>query len=146
MSDYKGTEINPLSLMESLADEAIGLVKMEMDVTQEVALYEQGIRLTAKAWGIPDSFPEELLQEIQQAKTEPRIPPEITYRPAEVTQGLMLNLYNTLFRLTSGVDQQQFTRLINFAVDYPEPLLGRCQESKAQTQDPHQAGQQNMSM
>ncbi len=81
------------ALMETLADEAIYLAKMDMDLSQEVALYEQGIRLTAKAWKIPASFPEELLQEIQQAKTAPRIPLELTARLVEVPRSLITNLY-----------------------------------------------------
>lgn len=50
MPDFKNMEIDPLSLMETLKDEAIHLVKMDIETAQEVTLYEHGINLTAKAW------------------------------------------------------------------------------------------------
>ncbi len=130
MTNYNNITIDPLSLMEHLTNEAVHLAKMEMDTTQEVALYEQGIRLIAKAWKIPHSYPEELLEEIEQAKSEMSIPADLKYRSAEATQTIIWNLFNTLTRLDDADDQRQLTQLIGFAADYPEPLLGRGQERK----------------
>jgi len=129
MDMYEKMGVNPLSLMETLADEAVYLAKMDMDLSQEVALYEQGIRLTAKAWKIPSSFPEELLQEIQGAKTAPRTPPELKARPVEVTRSLILNLYSTDMKLRNWDERNQMRNLIDFAVYYPEPLRDRYQEA-----------------
>lgn len=130
MTNYNNIAVDPLSLMEHLTSEAVHLAKIEMDTTQEVALYEQGIRLIAKAWKIPHSYPEELLEEIEQAKSEMSIPADLKYRSAEATQTIIWNLFNTLTRLDDADDQRQLTQLISFAADYPEPLLGRGQERK----------------
>ena len=128
--------INPLLLVDKLADEATAILKMPMNTEQEVALYEQGIRLTAQAWqGMAPSYAEEALAAIQTAREsgEHTAEPEFMCRPPEATRELLQNLAFTMIQLPLN-KQGKMAELIQFATDYPEPLMLRYHAETAQSE------------
>lgn len=119
--------INPLLLIDSLAAEAVAMTKMPMDTSREVAMYEQGIRLTAQAWPtVCKGFAEESLAEIQKARESGvrTREPLFMARPAEDTRELIQNLVATMLRLPVQ-KQSEMGELIQFATNYPDSLMER---------------------
>lgn len=135
---------NPLYLIDTLAAEAVTILKMPMNTEHEVALYERGIRLAAQAWPVVDkSFAEEALAEIQAARESGRrtAEPEFMYRPPEDSHELLQNLVDTMLRLPLE-KQAGMVELIQFAKDYPEPLMRRYRAAQAQAEQQAPCGPQ----
>lgn len=143
-TDKKNGEENrmtsPLLLIDSLAAEAAAMTKMPMDTTREVAMYEQGIRLTAQAWPeIRGSYAEESLAEIQRAREsgERTAEPAFMARPAEDTRELIQNLIATMLRLPVQ-KHPEMCELLQFVTNYPDPLMERyyAQKQSGEEQGP----------
>lgn len=129
---------NPLQLIDTLTAEAVTILEMPMETEREVALYEDGIRLTAQAWPmVGKTFAEEALAEIQTARESGRrtAEPEFMYRLPEDTRELLQNLVAVMVRFP--VERQPgMAGLIQFATDYPEPLMRRYRAEQAERQAP----------
>lgn len=129
--------INPLLLIDSLEAEATSMAKMPMDTTREVAMYEQGIRLTAQAWPeICRIYAEESLAGIQKVREsgEHTETPVFMTRPAEDTRELLQNLMATMLRLPAH-KHPEIGELIQFATNYPEPLMRRYYDQSENIQE-----------
>lgn len=135
---------NPYLMIDLLVADATDMLRMPMDTEREVALCESGIRLTAQAWPTLDkNFIKEALAKIQAAREsgEHTAEPIFRYRLPGDTGALLRNLADTIVRLPVK-KQAGMSELIQFATNYPKPLLYRYRAEQAQTEQQAQSGPQ----
>ena len=113
---------NMLWLADALAVEGAALARMDISIEEDVALYEQALRLIGKACPAAARYAGESLKTFLQDKMAEKTSGAPKKRHEEDTALLLRSLLE-LADLLSGADRQTVVRLIGFAEKWPEPYL-----------------------
>lgn len=113
---------NMLWLADALAAEGAALARMDISTEEDVALYEQVLRLIGKACPAAARYAGESLETFLQDKMAEKTSGAPKKRHEEDTALLLCSLQE-LAALLSGTDRQTVVRLIEFVEKWPEPYL-----------------------
>lgn len=113
---------NMLWLADALAAEGAALARMDISTEEDVALYEQVLRLIGKACSAAARYAGESLETFLQDKMVEKTSGAPKKRHEEDTALLLCSLQE-LAALLSGTDRQTVVQLIGFVEKWSEPYL-----------------------